>query len=352
MQSEKFTGSTWEPLAQICAIDAAPDFAYTSIMNKLLLPLLTCGILGILCVGFAEDKKKPKTWREKAAARFGDRPKPDQKKLIEENLPTATAQPKKARKILCFWRCEGFIHTSIPFCNYALQKTAEATNAYQVDLADEYSVFTEENLKQYDAILFNNTTNLVPDESQQKAILDFVNEGKGIIGFHAAADNFKKWEEGIALIGGVFNGHPWGAGGTWAFKLDDPDHPLNAAFGGKGFWHKDEIYWYKHESFQGREKLRVLMSLDMSKPRNLEPLKKKKPEEKANVDVPVSWIREIGKGRLFYTNLGHNDGTFWNKTVLQHMLDGMQYAMGDLEADAVPSSGLKKEPAPAPERPQ
>ena len=318
------------------------------------LPLTALGLLAGVCLVTAQDNKKkekpkPKTWAEKAAARFGNKPTEDHKKLIRENLPTATAKPKKDRKILCFWRCEGFIHTSIPFCNYAIQQIAESTKAYQVDLADEYDVFTSENLAQYDAILFNNTTHLKPNEDQQKAILDFVNGGKGIIGFHAAADNFQKWEEGIALIGGVFNGHPWGAGGTWAFKLDDPDHPLNAAFKGKGFWHRDEIYWYKPQNFQGRERLRVLLSLDMTKSKNIQPLAKKKPEEKENVDVAVSWIREIGKGRLFYTNLGHNDLTFANRTVMQHMLDGMQYAMGDIDADAVPSAGLKKEAVLAPE---
>ncbi|MDF1812230.1 MAG: ThuA domain-containing protein [Verrucomicrobiales bacterium] len=322
------------------------------------LPVLATGIIiataSLLVVAQSPDKEKqkPKTWPEKAAARFGDTPLPDQKALIESNLPKATVEPGKERRILCFWRCEGFIHTSIPFCNYAVQKTAESTGAYKVDLADEYSVFTSKNLEKYDAVLFNNTTNLVPNEEQQKAILDFVNGGKGIIGFHAAADNFKKWEEGVAMIGGVFNGHPWTSKGTWAFKLDDPDHPLNAAFRGNGFWHKDEIYWYKPESFQGRERLRVLLSLDMTKPRNHDPLKnekfKKQIEEGQPMDVPVSWIRTIGEGRLFFTNLGHNDSTFWNQTVLQHMLDGMQYAMGDLTAEAVPSSGLNKEAALAP----
>ncbi|MDF1752849.1 MAG: ThuA domain-containing protein [Verrucomicrobiales bacterium] len=324
-------------------------------MIKTVLPLAACALLGSLSTGVAQDNKKPapKTWPENALAKFKGNPTADHKAQIESNLPKATAEPKKDRKILCFWRCEGFIHTSIPFCNHAVEKIAETTEAYQVDLADDYSVFTDENLKQYDAIMFNNTTNLVPDEAQQKAILNFVNGGKGIIGVHAAADNFKKWEDGIAMIGGVFAGHPWTAGGTWAFKLDDPEHPLNAAFKGSGFWHKDEIYWYKPENFQGRERLRVLLSLDMSKPKNHEPLKNKKFEEqvaaRGELDIPVSWIREIGEGRLFFTNLGHNDLTFANQTVLQHLIDGMQYAMGDIEADAVPSNGLKIEPALAPE---
>ncbi len=318
------------------------------------IPLITAGLCAALCLVVARDpaeKPAPKSWPERAAERFGDTPTAEHKQLIDANLPVATAAPKKSRRILCFYRCEGFIHTSIPFCNYAMESMGERTGAYQLDLADEYGVFTAENLAQYDAILFNNTSNLIPDESQRQAILDFVNRGKGIIGFHAASDNFKQWEEGAALIGGVFDGHPRGAGGTWAFKLDDPDHPLNAAFAGEGFWFRDEIYWYKPESFQGRDRLRVLVSLDMTKTENREPLQNKKWKKEGDVDVPVSWCREFGEGRLFYTNFGHNNLTFADRTILQHMLDGMQYALGDLEADAIPSAELTLEPAMAPQEP-
>lgn len=318
--------------------------------------LTTLLVFGSVCFTQAQKKDKaPKTWQEKAAARFGDNPTAEHKATIDAAIPSPKAKPKSERKVLVFSRCEGFIHTSIPFGDYAMQSIAKKTKAFSVDLADEYKVFTKENLAQYDGIIFNNTTNLVPDESQRAAILDFVNGGKGIVGFHAAADNFKDWEEGIALIGGVFTGHPWTAGGTWAFKVEDPEHTLNEAFGGKGFWHKDEIYWYKPESFQGRDRLRVLMSLDMSRSENLKPLENEKHKKSlgdtapADVDVPVSWLKEVGKGRLFFTNLGHNDMTFANTMVLQHMLDGIQYALGDIEADATPSSEVTVKTAHAPE---
>lgn len=301
--------------------------------------------------------QKPKTWEARAAERFGDKPDAGQRSLIEANLPTATAEPKAARKILVFYRCEGFIHTSIPFGNHAIKTIAEKSGAFSADFSDQYEVFTKENLARYDALVFNSTTDLVPNEAQRAAILDFVRGGKGLVGIHAAADNFKQWEEGIALIGGVFNGHPWTAGGTWSFKVEDPGHPLNAAFGGKGFWHKDEIYWYKPENFQGRDKLRVLLSLDFSKGATRKPIETEKEAPKllgkapAETDVPVSWCREIGEGRLFFTNLGHNDLTFADRTVLQHMLDGIQYALKDLDADATPSAEVKVEVATAPEQP-
>lgn len=322
---------------------------------------LTAIGVGVAALGvtvlLAQQEKKPKTWEEQKAERFTG-PNDEQKQMIEAAVPAkATAAPKKAHRILCFYRCEGFVHTSIPFGNHAVERMAAKTGAFQVDVADTYDVFTAENLAKYDLILFNSTTHLKPDAAARQAILDFVNNGKGIAGFHAAADNFGDWPEGVAMIGGVFTGHPWTAGGTWAFKNEDPRHPLNAAFGGKGFWHKDEIYWYKPESFQGRERLRVLLSLDMSKPENQKALENPKVKDTltvapADVDVAVSWCRQIGKGRLFYTNLGHNDGTFWNPDVLRHMLDGIQYALGDLEADATPTSRAQQPaPVPAPDAP-
>ena len=283
-------------------------------------------------------------WLEKSQGVFKDAPNELDQRLIELNLPTATKTPAKQRRVLVFYRCGGFIHRSIPFGNHAMKEIAKKTGAFAVDLADDYAVFTSDNLAKYDGIVFNNTTGLNPSEEQRKAILDFIKGGKGVAGFHAASDNFKNWEAGAAMIGGIFNGHPWGGGGTWAFKVEDPDHPLNAAFKGKGFWHKDEIYWYRPQSFQGRDNLRVLVSLDMSRKESQAPLKGKhdKPED---VDVAVSWCRTLGKGRLFYTNLGHNHTTFQNRTILQHMLDGIQYALGDLKAAAVPSAQLGKKVA-------
>lgn len=316
--------------------------------------LVTLSILAIACVVSAQNNaaKKKLTWPESAVAKFKDNPTDEHRAAIDAGLPAPTAEPAKKRKVLVFYRCEGFVHTSIPFGNYAMEALARETGAFSVDLADDYSVFTKKNLAQYDGILFNNTTHLTPDAAQREAIMDFIHSGKGVIGFHAAADNFGEWEEGIALMGGIFDGHPWTAGGTWAFTVEDPDHPLNAAFNGKGFWHKDEIYWYKAENFEGRDKLRVLLSLDMSKPENAAPFEAEKWKGKVAdpkaVDVPVSWCREVGEGRLFYTNLGHNDMTFADTTVLQHMLDGIQYALGDLEANAIPSAEIEVAFVPAP----
>ena len=77
-------------------------------------------------------------------------------------------------------------------------------------------------------------------------------------------------------MGGQFNGHPWTANGNWAFKVDEPDHPLTKSFDGKGFWHTDEIYQDKPDTYVGEDKIRVLVSLDMTKAKNTDLLKNPK----------------------------------------------------------------------------
>jgi uncharacterized protein len=317
---------------------------HVSLFKNMIVAIGIVAVVSTVTSTQAAPKDGPfEKWLEKSNGVFKDRPNEVDRQLIGLNLPKATVAPAKQRRILCFYRCGGFIHGSIPFGNHALKEIARTTGAFEIDLADDYAVFTPDNLAKYDAIVFNNTTGLNPSEEQRQAILDFIKGGKGVAGMHAASDNFKNWKAGAAMIGGVFNGHPWGGGGTWAFKVEDPDHPLNQAFKGKGFWHRDEIYWYRPDSFQGRENLRVLLSLDMSRPQNQAALKKKSDTKPADVDVPVSWCRKLGKGRLFYTNLGHNTSTFQNRMCLQHILDGIQYALGDLEADATPNAKVQKE---------
>ena len=327
---------------------------------KPLRSLLPVVLLASLAIPFmvstaAKDKPKPKTWDALKLIRL--KPVSDEvKKQIEAALPaTATARPGQERRVLVFYRCGGFIHTSIAPGNHALVRLGEKTGAFTADLADDYAVFTKENLARYDAVIFNNTTRLkFPEESMREALLEFMAAGKGVSGIHGASDNFYEWKEGGEMMGGHFNGHPWTAGGRWAFQLDDPEHPVNKAFEKTGFWHKDEIYQYKPDTFAGPEKLRILVSLDMSKDEVAGQLEAKQfarfneayPAGKR--PVPVSWVHEYGGGRVFYTNLGHNDLTFASAPVLQHLLDGIQFALGDLEADATPSAEAACSPALAP----
>jgi len=279
--------------------------------------------------------------------------KPDLKPVPEELLEKikaaipdeATAKPAKPRKILIFCRCEGFPHASIAPCNEAIKMMGERTGAFDSVVSQDMAAFDPGKLDEFDAVLFNNTTRLkFEDPKRREALMSFVKGGKGIIGIHAATDNFYNWPEAAEMMGGVFDGHPWGGGGTWAFQIEEPDHPINKGFAGKGFLAKEEVY--KIRAPYTRERSRILVGLDMTNKRN----KKGRPDN----DNAVSWIHPFGDGRVFYCSLGHNNEIFCTPEIMQHYLDGIQYALGDLKADDTPSAklGKKVEVVPCPENPE
>jgi type 1 glutamine amidotransferase len=245
------------------------------------------------------------------------------------------AKPAKPRKVLVFSKCEGFVHgDGIVYGNKALEVAAAQTGAFQADFSTDYAALDDrKNLFGYDAVVLNNTTRLKTQEHPLLVpnLIEFVKSGRGLCVIHAGADNFYEAPEAAELVGGQFDGHPWGGGGTWAFKLDDPSHPLNQAFAGKGFKAGDEIY-QQQSPFYNRAKLRVLVSLDFTDKATAEASGQKR----ADNDYAVSWIRPYGKGRVFYTSFGHDQRTFLDPVRLTHILDGVQYTLGDRPADDTP----------------
>lgn len=239
--------------------------------------------------------------------------------------------PQKPRTMLVFNLSKGFGHSSIPYWAKALDIMAEKTGAFTVEHSEDMAVFTTESLSRFDAVCFNNTTKLVFDEDQKAALMEFITQGKGIVGIHAATDNFYGWPEAAMMMGGIFQGHPWGASGTWAIKLDDPDHPMLQMFEGQGFKISDEIY-RTNAPYYSRDRQRVLMSLDMSDP-DTAGTEGVTAEDK---DTGISWIKSAGQGRLFYCSLGHNHHLTWTPSILAHYLAGIQYALGDFKVDDAP----------------
>lgn len=274
-----------------------------------------------------------------AAAWAGAEVNPANIERVEQALPEqAPAKPAKPRKLLVFYRTEGFVHGSIPTGNYALKRLGEKTGAYTATLSNDMAAFDEESLFQYDAVLFNNSTQLkFENPKHRENLMRFMKEGRGLAGVHAATDSFGTWPECACLIGGQFDGHPWTAGGTWAIHNDEPGHPLNASFNGKGFDIKDEIYQIK--GCYSRDVQRVLLSLDWNSEKNQQ-VKGVKREDK---DFGITWIKRDGGGRVFYCSLGHNDHIYWDPAVLRHYLAGIQYALGDLQAPDTPTG---KKPSP------
>ena len=256
-------------------------------------------------------------------AGFGNDLKEESK--IFEAMPDGPKEKTgKIKRALVYSHASGFKHSSIPTGIKALRIMSEKTKAFEATFTVKTDQFTTDGLSKYDLLIFNNCTHVqkaFTEEVQRKAILDFIRNGKAFVGFHAASDGgMPQWQEYTEMIGGCFAGHPWNAGGTWPFFLVDDKHPVNRAFPEKEFKFSDEIYQYKGYD---RSKIRVLVGLDSLQT-------DKKGNSKTN-DYPVSWVRSYGKGKVFYSNFGHNKATWWTPFILQHFLDGIKWSLSELE---------------------
>jgi type 1 glutamine amidotransferase len=179
--------------------------------------------------------------------------------------------------------------------------------------------FSAESLAGFDGVMFVNTTGDLP-VPDLAAFLDWVKSGKSFVGIHGATGTFKSSDDFSDFIGGIFAGHPWTADAEHAFVVHESSHRLTAMFPPRFRW-QDEIYQY-----DGRfkpENVRVLLSLDMPASNPREPW-----------HVPVSWVRDYGQGRLFYTSLGHNDATWREERFQKHLLEGIAWSLGRFDAPA------------------
>ena len=255
-------------------------------------------------------------------------------------------KPNKPRTVLVYSRTKGYRHKSITYGTYALTELGKRTGAFKVVASEDPEVFTSPEFMSYDGIIMLNTTgkDAIPKGPARDAFEAFLKQDKGLIGIHAATDCHKDWDNYLDAMGGTFDGHPWGASSVVSLFNEEPEHPIcNHIKTGDKI--KDEIYQYKDDQHFTRDKLRILLSLDLSG----ENMKKGKMKRKDN-DYAVSWIRNYEASRVFYSNLGHNNETFSNKMALQHFLNGIQFALGDLKADARPSAEVGKgsaQPLPA-----
>ena len=195
--------------------------------------------------------------------------------------------------------------------------------SWQATLREQFAkAFAPKSLALFDGVIFASTTGELPI-ADLDAFLAWIKSGKAFIGFHAATDTLKSSDAYCDMVGGYFAGHPWNAGGEHGFVVHDPGHPVVAMFPERFRW-KDEIYQY--DPRYKPDNLRVLVSLDMAASTPKEPW-----------HVPVAWVREYGKGRVFATNFGHNDAT-WNEPMFKkHMEQGIAWALGRVTASATPN---------------
>jgi type 1 glutamine amidotransferase len=253
----------------------------------------------------------------------------------------------------------------IPYGGAALEAIGKKTGAFEPVVSGDLALYLPENIRRFDAIVMNNSSGpwITPTDADlareafkkhgvdkasveqvlRKSLLDYVTNGGGVVSLHFAIAANAHWPEFKELLGGKFTGHPWNE--EIGVTVEEPAHPLVAAFGGKDFRIADEIYEYGEPYDRG--KLRVLLSLDPAKSN----MGVKWINRKDN-DFALAWVKTYGKGRVFNTSFGHRTELYWEPRVLQFYADAIQFATGDLAAPEAPRAdravrqSVGTEPAP------
>jgi type 1 glutamine amidotransferase len=279
-----------------------------------------------------------------------------QAKRIEEAAPAkARVAAKKARRVLV-WNTPAHLMEKdphkgycIPYGSAAFETIGRKTGAYEPVVSGDLAMYLPENIRRFDVIVMNNSSGpwITPtpadmatdafkkhgsdpaavEQVLRKSLIDYVNDGGGIVCIHYAIAANRHWPGFGELIGAKFTGHPWNE--EIGVTAEEPDHPLLAAFGGKDFRIADEIYEYGAP--YDRAKVRVLLSLDPAKTN----MGVKWIHRKDN-DFALAWVKTQGKGRIFNTSFGHRTELFWHRDLLQFYLDGVQFAAGDIDAPTAP----------------
>lgn len=241
-------------------------------------------------------------------------------------------KPEKKR-VLCIGESKGWQHDAVTYGLATIWRWGQETGLYDTYIRTDTELLTKKtfannnvkNLDWFDAVVFYTTGELDMDESQKADLISFVrDDGKGFVGVHSALDTFYKWPEYGEMVGGYFDGHPWNTFDA-PILIEDPRSPMTRHFKTPSIVVNDEIYQAKDWS---RDKVRVLMRMDETK------LDLAKPGVKrADRDWAVTWIKTYGKGRVFYSTLGHTYEAWDDKGVATMYLEGIKWALGLTEAD-------------------
>jgi len=247
---------------------------------------------------------------------------------------TARAATPQKKHILVIGEEKGYRHESVSHAMATIERLGTETGLWDSTIRTDAEALTKKklefnakNLTDFDAVFFFTGGDLEMDAQQKSDLLSFIHEdGKGFIGIHSAAITFVDWPEYGEMIGGYYDEHPWGT-------FDAPIIVEDPAFPGMQQWPKsfvlrDEIYQMRNYS---RDKVRVLMRLDAAKidvgNKNV---------HRTDGDFAVTWARMYGKGRVYYTTLGHLEDN-WDKPEFQKMLiEAIKWATGITSADTTP----------------
>lgn len=217
------------------------------------------------------------------------------------------------RKVLLFTKTKGYYHESISVGITAIQKIGKDNN-FIVEVDSSSTVFTDANLKKYKAVIFLSTTGNILNSDEQVALQRYIEAGGGFMGVNAAADAEYNWAWYNKLVGAYFKSHPGNPNVRKAtVVVTDTGFIANKGLPTKRV-RTDEWYNYKNINAD----LKVVATLDEDSYEGGENGK----------NHPIAWHHDFDGGRAFYTGGGHTSESYSEPLFLQHLANGIQYAMG------------------------
>lgn len=229
--------------------------------------------------------------------------------------------------VLVFSRTVGFRHDSIPAGIECIMRLGE-TYGFTVHATEDAAEFNPESLSRFKAIVFLNTTGDVLNDQQQLAMEQFIRAGNGFVGIHSAADTEYDWPWYGELVGAYFKSHPAIQPAT--VRVVDRRHPSTHHLAET--WQRTDEWYNYHEAPPRR--FRLLAMLDESTYSG----------GTMGEEHPIAWCQEHDGGRSWYTGGGHTIESFSEPDFVRHILGGIQWAAGTVEAP--PASN--PDPAPSP----
>ena len=241
---------------------------------------------------------------------------------------------QKKKHILAIGQTKGFQHDSVSTGMATIWKLGKDTGLWDTYIKTDCQLITKKkltgnakNLDYFDAVYFYTTGELDLDDSQKADLLAFIHDdGNGFIGGHSAIDSNYKWPEYGEMLGAYFDQHPWMTFDAPVI-VEDRKSPLTKGFPAH-FTIKDEIY--QASNIFSRDKLHVLMRLDETK------LEKNPRVHRTDGDFAVAWVKTYGKGRVFYTTLGHVEENYDRPDVQSLYREAAKWCLRLTETDTTP----------------
>lgn len=234
--------------------------------------------------------------------------------------PPILLESRRHPAILVFSKIVGFRHESVDTAKSALREMGKR-RGWSVEFTESGAAFNLKNLRQFDAIVWNNVSGDVLTVSQELAFRTYIEGGGGFAAFHGSGgDPYYAWDwYADTLIGARFLGHPSSLQQARVNIVDPGDEIVR---GLPATWLLTEE-WYSFKSNPRTAGAHILATIDETSYRPLT----------GTVDLrmgihPIAWKQCIGNGRSFYTAIGHRIESYSDRNVEKLLQGGIAWAAG------------------------